>query len=466
MPSSSTNNTAVFIETLREKLNKQEIDSQVLNFLSGKQQYIGWKNQNGNTALSVVLGEERFSLMISILKTFGLRHDDVYNKDLKWGIYNRIVNLNDFRMAEALAGSDVSSILDQTRKTDRTHVRTETETPLTKAVRAKNYLMVKALLKAGVNKEMTNDNYESPLFIATQINDLKAIRILLGARASTSIGNRRTQETPLHIAVENENFEAVCELLNASADANAQDFWRRTPLYIAAEKGNKPIAEALIAKQAGSYIQAMYGNSPLYVAAANGKVDLVDLLLSHGAEKNIRADNASTPLIVASQNGHHNVVKRLLEAGVSINSDWKSGLTALHMAAQNGQVAIVNTLIEHGANIYYCDERDKVAPLHMAAAHGHSDVVEALLNKAQDNLEVIKNWFEHPSITLKILNTYVNNNNIPLKIQNIIRGAIESHLETAANKVAIHTFFEKPKPLPKIEVETKTIAPGVKRSTI
>jgi len=282
MPGSSTENTAVFIKTLRKKLNKQETDRQVLNFLSGKQQYIGWANQNGNTALSVVLGENRFNLMISILKTYGLRHDDVYNKDLNWGIYNRIVNLNDFHMAEALTGSDVSSILDQTKKTDRTHVRTETETPLTKAVRAKNYLMVKALLKAGVNKEMTNDNYESPLFIATQINDLEAIRILLGARASTSIGNCRTQETPLHIAVENENFEAVSELLNASADANAQDCWGRTPLYIAAEKGNKPIAEALISKQANSYIKAMYGNSPLYVAAANGKVDL---LLSHGAEK-------------------------------------------------------------------------------------------------------------------------------------------------------------------------------------
>lgn len=465
MPSSSTKNTAVFIKTLRKKLNKQETDFQILNFLSENKKYIGWANKNGNTALSLVLGEERFSLMISILKTYGLGYYDVYNDDLKRGIYNRIVNHNDFHMAEALAGSDVGHILDQTRKTDRTHVLTETETPLTKAVRAKNYLMVKALLKAGVNKEMTNDNYESPLFIATQINDLKAIRILLGARASTSIGNRRTKETPLHIAVENENFEAVSELLNASADANAQDFWGRTPLYIAAEKGNKPIAEALISKQADSYIQAMYGNSPLYVAAANGKVDLVDLLLSHGAEKNIRADNASTPLIVASQNGHHNVVKRLLEASVSINSDWKIGLTALHMAAQNGQVAIVKTLIRHGANIYYCDNRDKVSPLHMAAALGHSDVVEVLLNEAQDNLEVVKNWFEHPSITLKILNTYVNNDKVPLKIQNIIRGAIDYHLETAADKVAIHTFFEKPK-TPEIEVETKTIAPGIKRSTM
>ena len=60
------------------------------------------------------------------------------------------------------------------------------------------------------------------------------------------------------------------------------------------------------------------------------------------------------------------------------------GWTALHAAAKAGRLEAVQMLIAHGADPNAREAGDNTCPLHWAAAHGHTDVVRALLDAGAD----------------------------------------------------------------------------------
>merc|ERR1719412_201085 len=83
----------------------------------------------------------------------------------------------------------------------------------------------------------------------------------------------RSGQTPLHLATEAGQLEAMQELLNAGADPEAADEDRR--------------------------------HTPLHEAAALGKLTALELLVKSGAHVDVKADGdgGRTPLHVAIYNG-------------------------------------------------------------------------------------------------------------------------------------------------------------------
>ena len=72
-------------------------------------------------------------------------------------------------------------------------------------------------------------------------------------------------------------------------------------------------------------------------------------------------------------------VQRQLNAGVDVNEENAIGYTPLHYAAAGGHIDIVELLIEHGANINATDSSNKGAtPLDYAHWKGQMEVVEVL----------------------------------------------------------------------------------------
>lgn len=125
-------------------------------------------------------------------------------------------------------------------------------------------------------------------------------------------------ETSLHLAARYARADAAKRLLDAGADANAQDFTGRSPLH------------ASIAADAQGVFQI--------------------LLRNRATNLNARMNDGTTPMILAARLAIEGMVEELINADADINAADDHGKTALHWAASVNNVDAVQVLLAHGAN--------------------------------------------------------------------------------------------------------------------
>ena len=135
---------------------------------------------------------------------------------------------------------------------------------------------------------------------------------------------------------------------------DAPDYDTRTALHYAAAEGYAHVCEHLLKKGAESSPLDRYGNTPLGVALRNQRDDVVAVLRKHGAKV------GDTQLSMPQSSQRH---QQLL------------------VAAASGSLADCRTLVAAGVR---CDlgDCDKRTALHLAAKHGHLDVVTWLVDSA------------------------------------------------------------------------------------
>ncbi|XP_073316983.1 uncharacterized protein [Primulina huaijiensis] len=90
------------------------------------------------------------------------------------------------------------------------------------------------------------------------------------------------------------------------------------------------------------------------------------------------------PLVSAAESGDINALRIALDNfNGSIDEPVEDGDTVLHLTCLYGHLTCVQFLLERGANLEAKDE-DGGIPLHDACAGGHSDIVNELINHAND----------------------------------------------------------------------------------
>ena len=200
--------------------------------------------------------------------------------------------------------------------------------------------------------------------------------------------------SPLHIAVQKSDVQAVITLLETQAKIEARNSKGQTPLHGAT---NHKIVKDLVA--AGADINAFdkNGNTPLHVMIMAGAVPAVQLLLQAGANVTLKNSyKGDTPLHIAVTPifRHATIVQLLVKSGAQVNELNNFGETALHLASKNkiGPIDrnIVKILIDHGAdiNVLNCagqkaaDQKDD--PLHDAASNGDTKEIEKILKNKHD----------------------------------------------------------------------------------
>ena len=98
-----------------------------------------------------------------------------------------------------------------------------------------------------------------------------------------------------------------------------------------------------------------------------------------------RNDTPAAALWCAAVSGDFSSVERLIAEGVDVNLWDRHGRSALTFAALAGHVAIVRLLVESGAWVDPFEEGSVfMTPLMCAAARGHVDVAEFLLDHGAD----------------------------------------------------------------------------------
>ena len=204
---------------------------------------------------------------------------------------------------------------------------------------------------------------------------------LLSAGANVDVQNN-DGVSALGVACEKGHIAIVTALLQKHAQTEIRDkLYGRTPLWLAAVKGHVRCIELLIDR--GAVVDALdySGSSPVSVAAAKGKINTVIKLMQHNA--NFTYDGECQDPLGITGLLSADIVEKILKLRIrngsfSLNCA-KSGTNqpALMIAVYRGRRDIVDVLVTSGA---YIDDRnfDNMQSIDVASFSGHLDIVTYL----------------------------------------------------------------------------------------
>src|SRR6202035_1582836 len=111
--------------------------------------------------------------------------------------------------------------------------------------------------------------------------------------------------TPLSVACADGWTSMVAKLLNAGADTNLALLSGKTPLMIAVDNGDLEAVRELVGHDANVNAQeSREGQTALMWAIADEEPEIVNLLGQHGADVHARSKGGFTPLLFAARQGN------------------------------------------------------------------------------------------------------------------------------------------------------------------
>uniref|UniRef100_A0A1I8IF24 ANK_REP_REGION domain-containing protein n=1 Tax=Macrostomum lignano TaxID=282301 RepID=A0A1I8IF24_9PLAT len=255
--------------------------------------------------------------------------------------------------------------------------------PLYMAAQNGHTRVVQAFIAAQVNVDLQTKYGATPLYIAAGKGKNDMVKLLLGAQANMDIKRHMTSDSPLYIASQMNNSRVVETLVKFQADLSSQISNGFTPLHIAAQEGHQKVVNVLLRAGANASLRDFNGFSPLYFSAQNGHRKVVDALVTQAnADVNIQGFDGETALHAASQLGHHGIVQVLIKALSDPDVQQLHGCTAIYLAVQNGHSKAVDVLIEAQADANIQPSKCS-PPLYSAILKNHREMVENLIIKSR-----------------------------------------------------------------------------------
>lgn len=220
----------------------------------------------------------------------------------------------------------------------------------------------------------TKKSNETPLIMAVKKGYIHTVRALLKIGAATDVLDIH-RATPLYIAARDGNLDIVKDLLGAGAPPDQPGHREDTPIIIAARKGQAEVSRMLLDHDAQPAPKA------LLLAAQHGRSRVIQELLSCGATPETRDFQGMTPLFLAAQNGHAQCVQVLIDGGAQVDTTNSTGVEPVYEAVKNGHEDVVKTLLNAGARLDSCTRSLGLNLLHAAAQRGHVSILRLLLSR-------------------------------------------------------------------------------------
>lgn len=189
---------------------------------------------------------------------------------------------------------------------------------LEEALTIKNLIKSGLLFQLGAEIKQLDDVDNTLLHRMIMQNNLEATQWILEQKQSSLVERYNKElETPLSLAITNQNYELTELLLKQGSNPNAvclKQQW--TPLHLAAIKGNVDIVNLLL-QQDSIEIDSFSANNdtPLHLAASHAQNEIIALLLQAGSNHKLRNNDNQTPAKIARTQGHiasANLIVRLI----------------------------------------------------------------------------------------------------------------------------------------------------------
>jgi ankyrin repeat protein len=262
-------------------------------------------------------------------------------------------------------------------------------TALHLAVQNRNVKVGRILLqkKANINSKLKKKT--TALHLAATLGDELMVRALLEKDPKLEVQDENGC-TALHRAVQQpQDLVTIVQLLldkGANIEATG-GINSRTALHLAVQNRNVRVTQLLLEKKPKLAKVDKDGYTALHLATQQSQDLIIQSLLDKGADiKATTGREGRTALHLAILNGNTKAVQLLLDRKSDLEEKDKYGHTALLLAAQHSQdlEAIAQLLLEKGANIEATNGDEGRTALHLAAQHGHEQMVKLLLQKRAD----------------------------------------------------------------------------------
>ena len=341
--------------------------------------YVDPLNEVGNTPLALTVDEPSNKSTVELLLNY---HANVNAQNaLGYTVLHRAVSTecNNSTVVELLLnrGADVTTISE------------EGYTALHVAAANGNSTILECLVQAGADPSIQSTSGLTALHLAARHN-VGAAKVLVKAGCSVNAQNSIGQ-TSLHTAVVTACTEVVDYLLQNGALVDSKDESGQVASYFAAVDGGEDIMQLLLRYGAQVDERESKGVTLLHVAASHGHLRIVRLLIRNGAEVDSRDEDGMTPFIMACENGHTEIAQQLLAHGANINAYGGTGeivgWNSLFFAAQDNHLPVVRMLLIEGIDRRSPVDEQEWTPLHSASGNGHLDIVRALVDTGDYDLD-------------------------------------------------------------------------------
>lgn len=156
---------------------------------------------------------------------------------------------------------------------------------------------------------------------------------------------------PIHLAVFNNQADALNILLDNKGDPSLCDRLGYQPMHWAAKKGFTPIVRILHGRRVNINAPGEYGRTPLHMSVYNGRLESTECLLLNGANINAQTspdDASKTPLHDAVILGNLPMARLLTQnKKLNVMIPDRMGFTPLCHAVMDGYVEIASLIVAH-----------------------------------------------------------------------------------------------------------------------
>lgn len=167
-------------------------------------------------------------------------------------------------------------------------------TALNLAAEANYTRCIKALLEAGADPNIPDEQERIPLYFAASYENTDAVQLLIEAGSDilkyTNLNKCISHSSPLHMASSHKNSDAACLklMLEAGVDPNVTYRDGLSPLHTASHSGSVRCIEALLAAGADVNCRNINGDTPLHYASYCSNIAIMKLLIKAGADISIK----------------------------------------------------------------------------------------------------------------------------------------------------------------------------------